>query len=328
MPKHESDRVNSPSNPFRTPTLVGCALAVDKLFFMEIGGFDDAFNIWGGENIEIAWRYWMCGSGAFTHPCSRVAHTFKPFAFKYDGDREKTVQKNLMRTADVWMDDWIKYFYASTYNWPSKRTYFTRADRKRLEKRHELRKQLGCKNFTWYMETIFPEMPRPVDESTYYGEVANEKSEACWYLTNDSYVGLTYFCFFHRILPENIFFIDNVGRLHFRDSRCIRVDRNTLLLRVGACEDISHGNLPEERWEMDHSGPVRGLIKVRYPSQHQKNEDKNEAMTLCVLQVTNVNTVHANQQMAQLTDCDYTNEFMYWRWTYKFDFEYTFDEPF
>ena len=58
MPEHERKRINnSPSVPFRSPTLVGCALAVQKKYFFHIGGFDDAMNIWGGENIELAFRY-------------------------------------------------------------------------------------------------------------------------------------------------------------------------------------------------------------------------------------------------------------------------------
>lgn len=61
MPEHEKRRLVSPIQPFRTPTLVGCALAVQRDYFYHIGGFDDAMNIWGGENIELAFRNWMCG---------------------------------------------------------------------------------------------------------------------------------------------------------------------------------------------------------------------------------------------------------------------------
>ena len=61
MPEHEKKRINySDNSPFRSPTLVGCAFAVQKKHFFGIGGFDDAMNIWGGENIELAFRNWMC----------------------------------------------------------------------------------------------------------------------------------------------------------------------------------------------------------------------------------------------------------------------------
>jgi len=63
MPEHEKRRVNYEHEyvAHRTPTLVGCALAVRKDYFLSIGGFDDDMEIWGAENIELAFRVWMCG---------------------------------------------------------------------------------------------------------------------------------------------------------------------------------------------------------------------------------------------------------------------------
>ena len=133
------------------------------------------------------------------HPCSRVGHVFKPFAYSFDGDREVIVQKNQMRIAELWMDDWKKYFYAATYTWEFKRTYLTKEERASLEKRKLIKESNQCnKGFKWYMETIVPEIPTPKMEAVYYGEVTNIKSEACLYLANDSYVAITYTCFFHR----------------------------------------------------------------------------------------------------------------------------------
>ena len=61
MPDHEKERIHhSDHAPFRSPTLVGCAFAVQKQHFFDVGSFDDAMNIWGGENIELAFRNWMC----------------------------------------------------------------------------------------------------------------------------------------------------------------------------------------------------------------------------------------------------------------------------
>ena len=83
VPQHEKTRIkNRDYIPFRAATLVGCALAVQKEHFFRIGAFDDAMNIWGGENIELAFRNWMCGGQVLTHPCSRVAHVFKPFSYR------------------------------------------------------------------------------------------------------------------------------------------------------------------------------------------------------------------------------------------------------
>lgn len=42
--------------PYRTPALIGCAIAIDREFFFEIGSFDIGMDIWGGENTELSLR--------------------------------------------------------------------------------------------------------------------------------------------------------------------------------------------------------------------------------------------------------------------------------
>lgn len=42
--------------PIRTPTHIGCAFAIDRKFFFEIGSYDTGMDIWGGENVEMAFR--------------------------------------------------------------------------------------------------------------------------------------------------------------------------------------------------------------------------------------------------------------------------------
>ena len=62
MPSHEEKRLGGKNNiAQRTPTLVGCALAINRDYFFSIGGFDEDMKIWGAENIELAFRTWMCG---------------------------------------------------------------------------------------------------------------------------------------------------------------------------------------------------------------------------------------------------------------------------
>ena len=69
LPYHEKQRVQQEAEqrklpattiPFRSAALVGCALAVHKQHFFDIGAFDEGMNVWGGENIEMAMRNWMC----------------------------------------------------------------------------------------------------------------------------------------------------------------------------------------------------------------------------------------------------------------------------
>jgi predicted glycosyltransferase involved in capsule biosynthesis len=36
--------------------MVGAAFAVDRKYFLEIGGYDEGMDVWGGENLELSWR--------------------------------------------------------------------------------------------------------------------------------------------------------------------------------------------------------------------------------------------------------------------------------
>jgi len=75
--EHEQRTAVETGLPFPSPTLVGCAIAVDRAYFMKLGAFDEGMRIWGGENIELGFRTWMCGGQVKTVTCSRVGHVFK-----------------------------------------------------------------------------------------------------------------------------------------------------------------------------------------------------------------------------------------------------------
>lgn len=250
------------------------------------------------------------------HPCSRVAHTFKPFAYQFDGDREKIVQKNQMRLAELWMDDWKKFFLASTYNWPTKHTYLSDDELKSLEKRKVMKRNLKCKSFKWYMENIIPEVSTPPLDAVFYGEVFNLKSENCFYVASDGYVALTTFCFFHRLVPQNIFYIDRDGRLMYR-HHCVVIDRSNSLLKIGDCLNTLN---PLDTWEVERHSEVEGVLSVT-------NRAENPPKRMCVTQVTNVNPVHYFKQMPQVLECEEGNWFQKWRWTYKFDYDYHWEKP-
>lgn len=42
--------------PFRTVTMIGCAFAIDREFFFEVGSYDEGLDIWGSENMEMSLR--------------------------------------------------------------------------------------------------------------------------------------------------------------------------------------------------------------------------------------------------------------------------------
>ena len=293
---------------------MGCAIAVARRYFEHIGEFDEGLKVWGGENIELAFRVWMCGGRVATIMCSRVGHVFKNFPYKFDGDRERIITKNLIRVTEAWMDGYRKYYYASAFAWDFKRAELNEEDLESLAERIELRKRLKCRNFEWYMHNILPEVPTPPDDAVLYGEVANLRTKACWEPTSDYYIGMNYLCYEHKIMPQNYFYLDKLDRLKF-GSKCVSADPPQPGLRISECPKDSEDPHRSWKWIMKPRGIVWGQIAL------QILDAAGEVTTeYCLIQVTNIYLQHLKgAQMPQLGACKDDDDFQLWVWTHKLD---------
>jgi polypeptide N-acetylgalactosaminyltransferase len=120
---------------------------------MKLGMYDPGFDIWGGENLELSFKTWMCGGTLEVIPCSQVGHIFRrksPYKWR---PGVNVLGKNLIRLAEVWLDEYASYFYEISKNRPE--NFGDISDRVKL------RKDLNCKPFRWYLDNIHPTIFNP-----------------------------------------------------------------------------------------------------------------------------------------------------------------------
>ncbi|XP_060809440.1 polypeptide N-acetylgalactosaminyltransferase 35A [Amyelois transitella] len=141
--------------PIMSPTMAGGLFAIYREYFNRVGQYDAGMEVWGGENLEISFRIWMCGGTLELIPCSRVGHVFRKRR-PYGLGAQDHMLRNSMRMARVWMDDYVKKVIEQN---PSA-AHVSVGD---VSERVALRARLHCKSFQWYLDSVYPELLAAAD---------------------------------------------------------------------------------------------------------------------------------------------------------------------
>ncbi|XP_028991694.1 polypeptide N-acetylgalactosaminyltransferase 3 [Betta splendens] len=176
LPEHEKQRRKDETYPIKTPTFAGGLFSISKEYFYRIGSYDEQMEIWGGENIEMSFRVWQCGGQLEIIPCSIVGHVFRTKSPHTFPKGTQVIARNQVRLAEVWMDEYKEIFYRRNQQAGQIARDGAFGD---ISKRLNLRAQLQCKDFSWYLKNIYPEVFMPDLSPLRFGSVKNVGRDSC-----------------------------------------------------------------------------------------------------------------------------------------------------
>ncbi|XP_074622929.1 polypeptide N-acetylgalactosaminyltransferase 1-like [Acropora palmata] len=223
IPEEERNRREDETDYIRSPTMAGGLFAMHKQYFYDLGSYDDQMDIWGGENLELSFRVWMCGGQLEIVPCSRVGHVFRKYTspYKFPKGTEATLAKNFNRLAEVWMDEYKDLYYRR------KSKEERNIDIGDISERLALRKRLGCKDFKWYLRNVFPDMASVDPNPPAQGEIRSLAYSLCVDTLGEKgsridQVGL-YSC--HGMGGNQFFTFTKNNEIQFNDDKCLDAPR-------------------------------------------------------------------------------------------------------
>lgn len=177
---------HSPTQPKPTPVMLGCAFAINRQYFWDLGAYDDQLLIWNAENYELSLKLWLCGGQLLECPCSRVAHVFRSYNRFRQLDGVDFVARNFKRIAEVWMGDWKEYLYKTE---PDR---YSKVDPGDLTKPMMIRSQLNCKPFDYFLRFVAPEIlifPIPKTNDIAYGVISTSVNGTVLCITDQTSKG-------------------------------------------------------------------------------------------------------------------------------------------
>ncbi|KAK8795686.1 hypothetical protein WA158_000343 [Blastocystis sp. Blastoise] len=149
-------------NSLESPITMGM-FAITKYWWSQ-GMMDEGLVRWGGENVDISLRTWLCGGRIMVAKDSYVAHLFRS-SFPYPVNT-KDIQRNYIRVAKVWLGEpYIRTFYKEA-NIPLNKEGEPLYNYGNITDRLHLKEQLHCQPFSYYLDKFKNRSPCTKQERT------------------------------------------------------------------------------------------------------------------------------------------------------------------
>ncbi|XP_078057371.1 polypeptide N-acetylgalactosaminyltransferase 6-like [Mustelus asterias] len=250
IPSHEIERRKDETYPIKTPTFAGGLFAISKAYFELIGTYDNQMEIWGGENVEMSFRVWQCGGQLEIIPCSVVGHVFRTKSPHSFPKGVQVIARNQVRLAEVWMDDYKELFYRRNQQAEKMAQEKTFGD---LSERFQLKERLKCKNFTWYLRNVYPEIFVPDFSPVRYGAIKNKGTQNCLDAGENNHGGkplIMYPC--HGMGGNQYFEYTTQSELRHNIGKqlCLHAVYGPVRLEMCKYKRKDTGAPGEERWEV------------------------------------------------------------------------------